>query len=205
METIPTQNRDIAKEAARDHYLGMMMIIKADRKHYGGLIASLKNQHNQNIQGYPVNSQQAYQMLVDYVPTNNLLSQYDNDGGGISYVQYDDDKTTDDSSHGTAHSGRGGGRSSGVVVVQVADMLVKLVISLKPYLMIVKCQNPILCLLSMTCEMGNCSSQKDDLQHYQIPGCLLIVVLQLISFPPQAYYMGYIKLSTPYVFAAMLG
>ena len=92
-----------------------------------------------------------------------------------------------------------------VVVIQVANMLVKLVISLKPYLMTVKCQNPILCLLSMTCEMGNCSSRKKDLQHYQIPGYLLIVVLQSISFCPQAYYMGYIKLLTQYRFAAMLG
>ena len=47
----------------------------------------------------------------------------------------------------------------GVMVdVQVANVLVKLAISPKPYLMIVKCQNPILCLLSMTCKMGNCSS-----------------------------------------------
>ena len=56
MERIPTDNREIAKEAARDHYLGMMLIIKADRKRYSGLITSLKNQHHQNIQGYPVNS-----------------------------------------------------------------------------------------------------------------------------------------------------
>ena len=105
MVTIPTKNRDIAKEAARDHYLGMMLIIKANRKHYGGLITSLKNQHNQNIQGYPVNSQQAYQMLVDYVPTNNLPSQHENDGGGISYQQHDDDKTTDDVSCNTGRTG----------------------------------------------------------------------------------------------------
>ena len=30
METIPTKNWDIAKEAVGDHYLGMMLIIKAD-------------------------------------------------------------------------------------------------------------------------------------------------------------------------------
>ena len=113
MNTIPTKSRDIAKEAARDHYLGMMLIIKADHKHYGALIASLRNQHNQNIQGYPINSQQAYQMLVDYIPTNNLPSQCDNNGGGISYLQHEDDRTTDDSSHGAGHTGRGGGRSSG--------------------------------------------------------------------------------------------
>ena len=51
MERISTDNQELAKEAARDHYLGMMLIIKADRKRYGGLIANLKNQHNQNIQG----------------------------------------------------------------------------------------------------------------------------------------------------------
>ena len=45
-----------------------------------------------------------------------------------------------------------------MVVIQVVDMLVKLVISPKPYLTIAKRQNPILCLLSMTCGMGNCSS-----------------------------------------------
>ena len=43
------------------------------------------------------------------------------------------------------------------VVALVVDTLVKLVITLKPYLTIAKCQNPILCLLPMTCEMGNCS------------------------------------------------
>ena len=32
MERIPTDNREIAKDAARDHYLGMMLIIKADQK-----------------------------------------------------------------------------------------------------------------------------------------------------------------------------
>ena len=32
MERIPTDSCKIAKEAARDHYLGMMLIIKADRK-----------------------------------------------------------------------------------------------------------------------------------------------------------------------------
>ena len=113
MNTIPTKSRDITKEAARDHNRGMMLIIKADHKCYSALIASLKNQHNQNIQGYPINSQQAYQMLVDYVPTNNLPSQRDDDGGGISYLQHDDDRTTDDSSHGAGCTGRGGGRSSG--------------------------------------------------------------------------------------------
>ena len=105
MERIPTDNQEIAKEAARDHCLGMMLIIKADRKRYGGLIASLKNQHNQNIQGYPVNSQQAYQMLVDYVPTSNLSSQHDNHGGGISYLQHDDDKNTNNVSHSRARTG----------------------------------------------------------------------------------------------------
>ena len=53
MERIPTDSRKITKEAARDHYLGMMLIIKADQTRYGGLIASLNNQHNQTIQGYP--------------------------------------------------------------------------------------------------------------------------------------------------------
>ena len=42
-ERIPTDYREITKEAARDHYLGMMLIIKADQKRYSGLIASLKN------------------------------------------------------------------------------------------------------------------------------------------------------------------
>ena len=91
----------------------MMLIIKADQKRYGGRIASLKNQHNQNIQGYPINSQQAYQMLVDYVPTSNASSHHDNHRGGISYLQHDDEKTTDSVSQNTVRSGRGGGRSSG--------------------------------------------------------------------------------------------
>ena len=112
MECIPTDYREIAKEAARDHYIGMMLIIKADRKWYGGLIASLKNQHNQNIQGYPANSQQAYQMLVDYVPTSSVSSKHDNHGGGISYLQHNDENTTDTMSHSTIHSGRGGGRNN---------------------------------------------------------------------------------------------
>ena len=90
-----------------------MLVIKADHKQYSALIASLKNQHNQNIQGYPINSQQAYQMLVDYVPTSNLMSQHDNDGGGIAYLQHDNDRTTNDSSCGSSRTGHGGGRSSG--------------------------------------------------------------------------------------------
>ena len=112
MDRVPTDNREITNEVARDHYLGMMLIIKADRKRYGGLIASLKNQHNQNIQGYPPNSQQAYQMLVDYVPTSSVSSQHDNHGGGISYLQHDDEKTTDSRGHSTIRSGRGGSRNS---------------------------------------------------------------------------------------------
>ena len=112
MEHIPTDYREIAKEVARDHYLGMMLIIKADWKQYGGLIASLKNLHNQNIQGYPANSQQAYQMLVDYVPTSSVSSQHDNHGGGISYLQHDDEKTMDTMSHSSIRSGRGGGRNN---------------------------------------------------------------------------------------------
>ena len=102
MERIPTDNWEIAKEAARDHYLGMMLINKADLKQYGGLIASLKNQHNQNIQGYLVNSQQAHQMLVDYVPTS---THYDNHGGEISYLQHDNEKTTDNVIHSTVCTG----------------------------------------------------------------------------------------------------
>ena len=91
----------------------MILIIKADWKRYGGLIASLKNQHNQNIQRYPVNSQQAYQMLIDYVPTNNGSSKHDNHGGRISFLQHDDEKTTDSITDSTVHSRRSGGRSSG--------------------------------------------------------------------------------------------
>ena len=112
MERILTDDREIAKEAARDHYLGMMLIIKADRKQYGGLITSLKNQHNQNIQGYPVNSQQAYQMLVDYVLTSTATSHHENHGGAISYLQHDDEKMNDNASRSTVRSGCSGGRSS---------------------------------------------------------------------------------------------
>ena len=72
----------------------MMLIIKADRKRYGGLIANLKNQHNQNIQGYPTNSQQAYQMLVDYVPINKMAPQHGHHDDGISYMQHKEDKST---------------------------------------------------------------------------------------------------------------
>ena len=113
MMSIPTHNRQIAKEAARDHYLGMMLIIKADRKRYGGLIANLKNQHNQNIQGYPTNSQQAYQMLVDYVPINKIPSQHDHHGEGISYLQHDEDKSAGSVSRNTSQTGRTGGRGHG--------------------------------------------------------------------------------------------
>ena len=90
-----------------------MLVIKADHKWYSALIASLKNQDNQNIQGYLINSQQAYQMLVDYIPTTNLLSQRDNDGGGIAYLQHDDDRTTDNNSHGGGRAGCGGGSRRG--------------------------------------------------------------------------------------------
>ena len=113
MERILTDDCKIAKEAARDHYLGMMLIIKADRKRYGGLITSLKNQHNQNIHGYPVNSQQAYQMLVDYVLTSTATSHHENHGGAISYLQHDDEKMNDNASRSTVRSGCSGGRSSG--------------------------------------------------------------------------------------------
>ena len=59
-----------------------------------------------------MNSQQAYQMLVDYVPTSNMTSQHDNHGGGISYLQHDDEKTTNNVSHSTVCTGQSGGRSS---------------------------------------------------------------------------------------------
>ena len=153
MERIPTDSWEIAKEAARDHYLGMMLIIKADQNQYSRLIASLKNQHNQNIQGYLVNRQQAYQMLVDYVPTSNILSHM---------------TTTEEESHiynmmrtrlltqsVIVHLALDKvGADAMVVVVEVIVLVVvimgKLVISLRPYLMIAKHQNPILCLLYMT-------------------------------------------------------
>ena len=51
------------------------------------------------------------------------------------------------------------------VVVLAVDTPVKLVITLKTYLTIAKCQNPILCSLPMTCEMGNCSYQEKDQRH----------------------------------------
>ena len=113
MVRIPTDNQEIAKEAARDHYLGMILIIKADRKRYGGLIANLKNQHNQNIQRYPTNSQQAYQMLVDYVLINKIASQRDHHGEGMSYLQHDEDKSAGSATRSTARTGRSGGRGSG--------------------------------------------------------------------------------------------
>ena len=91
----------------------MMLIIKADRKRYGGLIANLKNQHNQNIQGYPTNSQQAYQMLVDYVPINKIAPQHDHHGDGISYLQHDEDKSTASATRSAARAGRNGGRGGG--------------------------------------------------------------------------------------------
>ena len=113
MVRISTDNQEIAKEAARDHYLGMMLIIKADWKRYGGLITNLKNQHNQNIQGYPTNSQQAYQMLVDFVPINKIAPQYDHHGEGISYLQHDEDKSTGSATRSAARAGRSGGRGGG--------------------------------------------------------------------------------------------
>ena len=91
------------------------------------------------------------------------------------------------------------------VVVLVVDTLVKLVISLKPYLTIAKCQNPILCLLPMTCKMGNCSYREKDQHHCQTHGCSLIAVPPSTSPRPQIYYMGYIKCPTLYGYSAMQG
>ena len=63
--------------------------------------------------GYPTNSQQAYQMLVDYVPINKIASQHDHHGEGISYLQHDEDKSTGSVTHSTARTGRSGGRGGG--------------------------------------------------------------------------------------------
>ena len=184
-----------------------MLIIKADRKHYSALIASLKNQHNQNSQGYPVTSQQAYQMLVDYVPTNNLPSQQDNDGGGISYLQHDDDRTTDDSSRGAGCARRGGGRSSGRVghgghtggrgaseTSHFSEYIPNDSEVSEPYFVFV--------VYDM--RNGELFISKKDLKHCPKPGCLLIVALPLISYHLQDYFMGHTRSTTPYGFAAML-
>ena len=113
MNKIRTKSQDISEEVAQYNYLGMLLAIKADCKWYSALITSLKTQHNQNIQGYLLNSQQAYQMLVDYVPTTSLSSQRDSNGGGIAYVQHDDDGTTGDSGCSGGHARHGGSRNSG--------------------------------------------------------------------------------------------
>ena len=52
-------------------------------------------------------------MLVDYVPTSNVSSHHDNHGGGISYLQHDDEKMTNNASQSTVRSGQSGGRSRG--------------------------------------------------------------------------------------------
>ena len=52
-----------------------------------------------------MNSQQAYQMLVDYVPTSNIASQHDHHGGGISYLQHDEDKSAGSVTRGTVCMG----------------------------------------------------------------------------------------------------
>ena len=89
------------------------------------------------------------------------------------------------------------------VVILVVITLVKLVITLKPYLMIAKRQNPIMCLLPMTREMGNCSYQEKDQRHCQTHGCSLIAVPLSTSSRPLFYYMGYTKCPTLYGCSAM--
>ena len=205
MVTIPTKNWDIAKEAARDHYLGMMLIIKADQKHYGLITSSTIRIFKaiQSTANKPIKCWWTMSPLIIYPPSMRMMEEEFHIYNMMMIRRLMMSVVTLVALDEVVAEAV---LMAVVVVVQVVDTLVKLVvISPKPYLMIVKCQNPILCLLSMTCEMGNCSSRKKDQRHYQRHGCSLIVVLQSISYCPQAYYMGYIKLSTPYGFAAMLG
>ena len=135
-------------------------------------------------------------MLVDYIPTTNLPSQRDN-----NEVEYHICNMTTTGLPMTPvvvvvmlDGVEVGAVVEGVMVgAQEAEVLVKLAISLNPYLMIVKCHNPTLCLLSMTCEVGNCSSCKKDLKHCLILGCSLIVALPLISFHLQGYFTEYTR------------
>jgi hypothetical protein len=77
------------KTTVREEYLAMQLLLKADVKRYGGLIATTQNDFVSGQDKYPKEISKAYDLLVNFVNPNKHFSM-DGQDGGMSFYQDED-------------------------------------------------------------------------------------------------------------------
>jgi uncharacterized membrane protein YgcG len=105
----PTEDEiEAARAAARDAYLAIRFLRRADLNRYGTLLADIENEHTRGIGAYPTTLVKAYDLLVNYVNPNR--HSHSSESQGMSFYQEGD---TESGRGYSGSRGRGGGRGRG--------------------------------------------------------------------------------------------
>lgn len=97
-----------AKDAVREEYLAMQLLLKSDPRHYGALLALVQSNYITRQDKYPKTFARAYNMLVNYVPPAHSGS-FDAQDFGLSFYQSTKSRGGDQG----RDRGWGAGRASG--------------------------------------------------------------------------------------------
>ena len=61
-----TVERATARNTAKDEHLAICFLMNSDKRHYGGLIRDIENEHTRGSDTYPDTLTGAYDYLVNY-------------------------------------------------------------------------------------------------------------------------------------------
>jgi hypothetical protein len=114
-----TAQWEATRTTVREEYMAMQLLLKADVKRYGALIAITQNDFVSGQDKYPKELSKAYDVLVNYVDPAKHIQGLHGQEGGMSFYQ---DDMQGRGGRGRGGRGRGGrGRGRGDVPAATAD------------------------------------------------------------------------------------
>ena len=99
--------------AACEAFLAVDFLAKSEMKHFGSLLAELKNSYTRGVDGYPITLASSFDMVVNYKdPSKYCTPTRDANEDGMSFFNNQGEQDGQRTPQGCAYSGRGGAGQS---------------------------------------------------------------------------------------------